>query len=167
MILGFTGTLMGMTPEQKTVAELRIAGLRPNVFIHGGAAGADTDVHRIVIHRLPPNDLPHTIEIYPEDSPLRRRHRYWRFPEHRIAAKASGRDLILHDPDKPLARNLIIVQRCDHLLATPASRKEMMRGSGTWATIRYARKAGKPHTIIWPDGEVELASDRKSATMLF
>jgi hypothetical protein len=156
MILGFTGTLRGMTPEQKTAAELRIAELHPDVFIHGGAAGADTDAHYIVIDRIPGFDFPHTIEIYPEDSPIRRRDLYWQFAGHRIAAKASGRDLILHDPDKPLARNLIIVQRCDHLLATPASRKEMMRGSGTWATIRYARKAGKPHTIVWPDGEIEL-----------
>jgi hypothetical protein len=165
MILGFTGTLRGMTPEQKTAAELRIACLHPSIFIHGGAAGADTDAHRIVIHRLPKGP-PHTIEIYPEDSPLRRRHQYWRFPEHRIAAKASGRDFILHNPDKPLARNLTIVQRCDHLLATPDSREERLR-SGTWATIRYARKAGKPHTIIWPDGEIQLAADRKSARMLF
>jgi hypothetical protein len=166
MILGFTGTLRGMTAEQKTVAELRIAGLRPSVFIHGGASGADTDAHHIVVHRLPPNSLPHTIEIYPEDSPLRRRHRYWQRPEHRIAAKASGRDFIVHEAGKPLARNLIIVQRCDHLLATPDSREEKLR-SGTWATIRYARKAGKPHTIIWPDGEISLALQRKSANMLF
>jgi hypothetical protein len=166
MILGFTGTLRGMTHEQKAIAELRIVELRPSVFIHGGASGADTDAHCIIIDRIPGFDFPHTIEIYPEDSPLRRRHQYWRFPEHRIAAKASGRDFILHNPDKPLARNLTIVQRCDHLLATPDSHEEKLR-SGTWATIRYARKAGKPHTIIWPDGEIQLAADRKSARMLF
>jgi hypothetical protein len=27
-------------------------------------------------------------------------------------------------------------------------------GGGTWATVRYARKAGLPIAIIWPDGEI-------------
>jgi hypothetical protein len=166
MILGFTGTLNGMTNEQCIAATLRIAGLRPGVFIHGGATGADSDAHHIIVHHLLPNGLPHTIEIYPEDSPVRKRYAYWLRPHHRIAAKASGRDLILHRPDKPLARNHTIVQRCDHLLATPATFKEHLR-SGTWATIRYARKAGKAITIIRPDGKIELALQRKSATMLF
>ena len=38
-------------------------------------------------------------------------------------------------------------------IACPAENKEVMR-SGTWATIRYAKRIKKPITIIWPDSGV-------------
>ena len=44
-----------------------------------------------------------------------------------------------------LERNLLIVAACDRLLATPYQDVEILR-SGTWATVRYARKAHK--TVI-------------------
>jgi len=42
-----------------------------------------------------------------------------------------------------LARNRVIVSRVDVLIAAPLQDEEITR-SGTWATIRYARAAGKP-----------------------
>jgi hypothetical protein len=45
-------------------------------------------------------------------------------------------------PD-PLARNREIVAESDILIAAPLTDKETIR-SGTWATIRYARRAGIP-----------------------
>ena len=60
-------------------------------------------------------------------------------------------DLVL--PAKPfLIRNQDIVRESDLIIATPSQRVEQGRGSGTWATIRYARYAQKPLIIIWPDG---------------
>ena len=57
-------------------------------------------------------------------------------------------------PPKPyLERNHDIVDASDALFATPNTMEEVMR-SGTWATIRYARKRLKPIIIIWPDGTV-------------
>jgi len=50
-----------------------------------------------------------------------------------------------------LKRNREIVDICDILWAFPKSRKEELR-SGTWATIRYARKKKMPIIIIYPDG---------------
>jgi predicted Rossmann fold nucleotide-binding protein DprA/Smf involved in DNA uptake len=44
-----------------------------------------------------------------------------------------------------LERNHLIVAACDVLNAAPLQDEEILR-SGTWATIRYARKAGK--TVI-------------------
>jgi hypothetical protein len=38
------------------------------------------------------------------------------------------------------------------LAACPKGPEE--RRSGTWATVRYARKTGKPVVIFWPDGTV-------------
>jgi len=51
-----------------------------------------------------------------------------------------------------LDRNRDIVRESDILIATPKETKEQMRGSGTWATIRYARQAHRPLIIVWPDG---------------
>ena len=39
------------------------------------------------------------------------------------------------------------------LSATPGGFKEELR-SGTWACVRYARKADRPVHIVWPDGKV-------------
>ena len=57
-----------------------------------------------------------------------------------------------HDPEPYLVRNHNIVDACDILIACPKTLKEQLR-SGTWATIRYARKVGKPIAILWKDGK--------------
>ena len=44
-----------------------------------------------------------------------------------------------------------IVDESDTIIAFPASAEEVIR-SGTWATIRYARKTKTPLHIILPDG---------------
>lgn len=49
----------------------------------------------------------------------------------------------------PLARNRAMVDLCDLLIACPAKRQEELR-SGTWATIRYARRQGVPTLTVWP-----------------
>ena len=60
-------------------------------------------------------------------------------------------DLVM--PAKPfLVRNRDIVRESDVLIATPKQKTEQHRGSGTWATIRYARQAQLTLCIVWPDG---------------
>lgn len=49
--------------------------------------------------------------------------------------------------DDPLARNRRIVAAVDVLIAAPETDREELR-SGTWATIRYARAAGKPVVML-------------------
>jgi len=57
-------------------------------------------------------------------------------------------------PAEPyLLRNHRIVDAVARMVACPKGEEELR--SGTWATVRYARKCGKPVTIIWPDGVVE------------
>lgn len=51
--------------------------------------------------------------------------------------------------------NRDIVAETDELIATPKGFQEERR-SGTWATVRYALKARKPVTVIWPDGAASL-----------
>jgi len=52
-----------------------------------------------------------------------------------------------------LQRNKDIVNSCDILWAFPRNNNEEVR-SGTWSTIRYARKKEIPTVIIYPNGKV-------------
>jgi hypothetical protein len=71
--------------------------------------------------------------------------------------EASGRanfpSAIERDPKPFLARNLDIVRESELILATPKEYDEVRR-SGTWATIRYARRFSRKLRIILPSGRV-------------
>ena len=41
----------------------------------------------------------------------------------------------------------------DTLVAAPKEDEEVVR-SGTWATVRYARKAGRVVLVVRPDGTI-------------
>jgi hypothetical protein len=57
-------------------------------------------------------------------------------------------------PERPyLDRNKDIVRETASLIAAPAEPEEQLR-SGTWSTVRFARKQGKPVFLILPDGTV-------------
>jgi len=51
-----------------------------------------------------------------------------------------------------MARNRAIVADADVLIGAPPTDFEVKR-SGTWATLRYMRKAGKPSFVVKSDGE--------------
>lgn len=58
-------------------------------------------------------------------------------------------------PLKPfLDRNRDIVDVTMGLIAVPGGFEEELR-SGTWSTVRYARRLGRPIKIVWPDGSVK------------
>ena len=145
MILGFTGTRYGMTLHQydkvKSVVErcLNDEGSIEAAY-HGGCDGADGQFHEI-LRKVCGYEL--LITIYPSN-----------FGRD---AKMDDIDLVaLEDNTKlmtekhPLDRNKDIVDSCDIIIATPKEFKEVLR-SGTWATIRYARKQGKEVVVIYPD----------------
>jgi hypothetical protein len=50
-----------------------------------------------------------------------------------------------------LVRNKNIVDETDMLIAIPSTKDEIIR-SGTWSTIRYAKKTNKKILIIFQDG---------------
>lgn len=142
MILGFTGTRKGLTPAQHATLPGVLATL-PERVLHGGAEGSDEQFHNYLVSLY---KVGHgcMIEIL-----LGKAHRYafWVSPNRPCVAFS------VHRMSPPLERNRIIAARCDHLLACPAEAMEQLR-SGTWATVRYARAAGKPITIIASDGTV-------------
>ncbi len=59
-------------------------------------------------------------------------------------------DVFETDVETPMKRNRTLVARCDHIIACPPTTTEI-KGSGSWATIKYAKKANKGLTIILPE----------------
>jgi len=127
---GFTGTRRGMTDHQKWRFGHSIGIIQPVEFHHGDCIGADSDAHDIV-REVCPNCK---IVIHPCNL------------ENQRAFKQG--DVIL-EPKPPLERNKTIVEVCDGMIATPGELEEQLR-SGTWATIRYARKMMRPMMIMFP-----------------
>lgn len=132
--IAFTGTQNGMTPQQaEAFRDVLGWGNHVDHFLHhGDCIGADIDAHRIALARG------WRIHVHPPDDPRKR-------------AFCAG--AVIHAPLPYLVRNRVIVDSAELLVATPSGPEKLR--SGTWATIRYAIKRGKPVWIVWPHGEVE------------
>lgn len=129
--IGFTGTQEGMTEAQKVYMT---AVLDKDVELHhGDCLGADAEVYV-----LAKTNGSRTV-CHPPTNPYKR-------------AFSSKNDEVREARDY-LDRNHDIVDETQRLYATPKSNVEEHR-SGTWATIRYARKKRLPITIIYPDGQI-------------
>ena len=130
-VVGFTGTQKGMTSAQiRTLREL-LRGVA--LLHHGDCIGADAHAHTEAVRQQIP------VVIHPPTDPTKR-------------AFCEGARIV-KDPEPYLIRNHRIVDASDKVIAAPGSFREGWR-SGTWATVRYARKVNKQVTIIWPDGTV-------------
>lgn len=136
MSLGFTGTQWGMSQKQ---IEAFTALIRnrwpPGEFRHGDCDGADATAHGIA------TAFGWHVIIHPPTSNSRR---------------AFCPAPVILPPEPYLVRNHKIVDATKELVATPYTMQEELR-SGTWATVRYARKLGRLITIIYPDGSLEFA----------
>lgn len=131
MNLGFTGSQRGMTDEQRQAFVRLIAVLHPHQFHHGDCVGSDATAALIVrasgcrIIGHPPSD------------------------DKKRAFFRSDETL---EPAPYMERNEAIVKACEILIATPSGSETSQPRSGTWATVRRARAAGKPVKVIYPDG---------------
>lgn len=134
--VGFTGTQRGLAADQRERLITVLRNFYLTEFHHGDCKGADEQAHSIMQTFAV---SPFRIIIHPPDKVAKR-------------AFCSGGDL---EAAKPyLVRNRDIVNACDILVACPATMEEVLR-SGTWSTLRYARKQGKKTIIIFPDGSLE------------
>jgi hypothetical protein len=144
-----TGTRQGMTLDQwdafqrAVVATLDIDG--QHVFHDGDCEGADSQALGVV-RKL--REQGWNVETH--GHPCNGTAAEWRaFNEHDVE----------HDPLPPITRNRVMVDQSRVVFAAPKEWEEdaPVRGSGTWATIRYARrnlaKLAKL-VIVWPDGSV-------------
>lgn len=105
------------------------------VFRHGSCKGGDVEIAKLVRKLFPQCRI--IAHPGPKDNP---------FYEN-----SGVDDEIL--PNKPfLTRNKDIVNSVDVLYALPEGPEKIR--SGTWSTIRYARKLKKEICIISPDGGI-------------
>lgn len=144
MRVGFTGTRAGLTAQQ--LLELNrwfsasvIINRLVSEFHHGCCVGADGSLAEIAHARREPG-MGYLIHAHPSDIPA--------LTDEAALASAD----VTHPVRPPLDRNRDIVDACDLLLACPDG-PERQR-SGTWATVRYARKKRKRVVVFWPDGSV-------------
>lgn len=132
-MIGFTGTQNGMT--QKQVFEVidylsdALKAHRDVEVIHGDCIGADFQFDQMAIELgIGRNICPSFIS------------------EKRNYSEKTGA-LVACNPTHPLVRNEFIVAQASVMLATPKEDSEVLR-SGTWATIRHARKTLAPDKLI-------------------
>ena len=139
MEVGFTGTHYGLTPIQHdTLRDYFVVNFGPNDRFHSGdCVGSDGIAHTFgllmgmyLIGHIPDIDTLRAFLSYDE---IRR-------------------------PLPYLVRNKNIVKETKMLLATPATKAEVLR-SGTWSTIRYARSLKRKIVIIFPDGSMRIEND--------
>jgi hypothetical protein len=119
--VAFTGTRQGMTQYQRDeLWRVLFPIIEPIQFHHGGAIGADTQAHYMA-----------------REIGVREFH-VW------LPARKEWTDekltTVHHTRMPPLARNHLIIGHADLVIACPHQAHEIRR-SGTWATIRYTRKA--------------------------
>jgi len=133
MIVGFTGTRSGMTDLQKgSVTKILKEFDADTVGLHGDCIGADNDFNDICAAlNFERNMRPCTIENM----------------------RANSDAVPLSEPVSPMVRNRAIVKDAKVMIACPPN-FEMVKRSGTWATIGFTRKAGKPLFLVFPDGKI-------------
>ena len=129
--LGFSGTIKGMTDEQLVTFKTLIIDLDPAFFHHGMCIGADTQAHDAVWLLTDATIIGH--------------------PPVNTRYMTTRKCTIRREPRRYMDRNQDIVVESELLIATPKEVKEQLR-SGTWATVRRARKVGIPIILITPDG---------------
>lgn len=136
MDVGFTGSQIGMTQVQRAVVFRKLSFYNPDITAahHGECIGADAAFHGVCLYLHIP------IIGHPPINQSKR-------------ATLQG-FLYEWEPKEYLARNKDIVRCSELLIATPAEKEEKLR-SGTWSTIRFARKLGIPRYIVFPDGRVK------------
>lgn len=140
MEIGFTGTQKGMSKEQYHVISTLLDDTMDTAGVekvhHGMCVGADLAFH----------DLCRVKGLYIVGHPGVSKNGT---PWNRAVC-----DVDEIEPEYPyLERNQHIVDACHLLIATPKEKQEELR-SGTWATVRRARTAGKPLLVIDPNGTI-------------
>lgn len=134
LVISFTGTRKGLTTIQHEMLEDMFTctprGLDVTLH-HGDCKGADAIAHDIA------QALGWNVVVHP---PLHDGYRAW-----------CGGATATWQAKEYLQRNHDIVD-CGHGLVACPDGPERQR-SGTWATIRYARKLGRQIFILYPDGK--------------
>ncbi len=133
--IGFTGTRHGMTELQKAAVKKFITSEKFNELHHGDCIGSDRDIHNIIVKYREEENKKIKIVGHPP-----------KYNKYQANCKC---DILLAKNDY-LSRNHNIVDITDILIATPDSKERLH--SGTWSTVRYARKKDKKIYIFNKNG---------------
>lgn len=128
--LGFTGTQSGMSDRQRYELDIFLRQWYDinSEFHHGDCVGADSEA--VFIARR----IGYLIHCHP---PLENSKRAYESYD------------VIYDPKPYLDRNHDIVDSVELMLAAPKEKEEILR-SGTWATVRYAKKCHKQLKMLEP-----------------
>lgn len=145
-IMGITASRHGMTAPQGKALRALIEKFKPREFHHGDCVGGDEDGHEIYDNWRRSTsaltlDEAHVIHVHPPD-------------DDKLRARVKLREGdVLHEEKPYHARNHDIVNVSTIMVGLPYTAEEEVK-SGTWATIRYAKKHGMKPYVIRPDGSV-------------
>ena len=132
--LGFTGTQRGLTPDQLEGVREVVAEFNSVIAAHhGDCVGADAEFHGIC------KSLNIPTHIHPPTKDDKRA----------FCSDAAS----VATPKDYLVRNHDIADAAQVLIAAPSGDTEKRR-SGTWSTVRYARKVGLRVFLVYPSGEI-------------
>lgn len=141
MKIGFTGSRSGITVWQRFLLRWFLYECYTVTEAHhGNCLGADSVFAELVYPRFP--TVAHPCDI--------------------VALQLTRETAHAYRPVKPsLQRNQDIVNECDVLIACPDTMQEQQR-SGTWSTVRYARRVKKPCWILFPDGSYQTNQENET-----
>ncbi len=139
MKIGFTGTQAGMTAKQRVKLVSLLGILECTELHHGDCVGADAEANAVAL----------SLDILTIGYPCC------------VEQKRANCDVFENKAvRKPLDRNKDIVEATTLMIACPMQNKQVIR-SGTWATIRHAKKVGKLVYIIYRNGSCILSTGEK------
>lgn len=132
--IGFSGTREGMNEAQRRKVTYLIDRAISTIAVHahhGCCVGADEEFHVIAGER-----------------------QLWIVGHPPIETKWRSRVKVddRRDPKPYQDRNMDIARECHEMVAAP--RSDRPDNSGTWSTIRKARRLGKPVTVVGRDGRI-------------
>ncbi len=141
--IGFTGSRNGLTLKQeyalRKLLEEEINHRLECDIHHGACVGADSTFVYLVKNIGKGRVYAHPSNI-----------------ESMTCDRAKCLSDVIYQPKDPLERNQDIVDNSSLLIACPETKEEQRR-SGTWSTVRRARKKGIVILFVYPDGEVTLS----------
>lgn len=134
--VGFSGTRRGMSDMQKKSVAHLVEMYSPGVFHHGSCMGADTEFHALADRAL------NMIVVHPPSN-----------ERTMIRSRVTFAKILTLEAKPYLDRDRDIVDASDIMIVAPLSFEEQLR-SGSWTSLRYAKKTRRPIFHIEPDGAV-------------
>lgn len=124
--IGFTGNRKGLSPNNEEEIKLILDKYDNIIVSHGDCIGSDTDFHNLCMNYKNTHINKNiTICIFPPNNP---------------SLRAFNKGDILMKEEPYLKRNLNIIKNSSILIACPIDKNREDLRSGTWSTIRKARK---------------------------